>query len=546
MPRRLVFGLVALLAASAAASAQEVDPWTGALLSPPARAAAEANDQVLAKAGVKTDAELLDYLKQLKVAPNSIASLVAQLGDSNWKRREMATHLLMGLVDEARDALKEALSSPDAEVRSRAKEILDAPAPPPVFEAVVERLVQRKVAGSVAVLLEVLPSLPPRRASLAQAAALALASPADRDVLRKELASGNERERVLAIRAYAKALAAEAIPELSRLAEGADDRAALTAIRQLLALGDTKCLSALGRRLDSADLNVRAQSATLVEAIADDDFGYAAYDDPAVRKAAAQKAQKWLAEAKPEAIHRPRGLDSEPSGRMLVCVGCGDRVVEYDSDGEVTWQVAISDPWGCARLPDGRRLVVSWSGRLLVEYDKNGCEVSRRASLPAGPMSVQELAGGRKLLACREGGEVLELGADGKFGWEVRLEGGPSDARRLRNGRTLVALQRGNEVIELDGKGTVRWRAKISSPTSACRLPNGRTLVSSYLDGKVVELDSEGRVVWSAGGFEKTNCAVRLPNGNTLVSCVGGVREIDRQGKVVRETKLASSGIHWD
>jgi hypothetical protein len=228
---------------------------------------------------------------------------------------------------------------------------------------------------------------------------------------------------------------------------------------------------------------------------------------------------------------------------MLACVE--GRVVEYDADGQVTWQAPVHEPWGCARLADGRRVVVSWQDRILVEYDKDGKERSRRVTLPACPMSVQELPDGRMLIACREGGKVVEVGRDGSVGWEVSLEGGPSDARRLRNGRTLVALQRGNEVVEVDEKGKVQWRAKVGSPTSVCRLPNGRTFVSSYMGGKVVELDAEGKEVWSAGGFKLVNYAVRLPNGNTLVSG-GGVWEIDREGKVVRETKVFACGFQWN
>ena len=57
--------------------------------------------------------------------------------------------------------------------------------------------------------------------------------------------------------------------------------------------------------------------------------------------------------------------------------------------------------------------------------------------------------------------------------------------------------------------------------------------------------DPSGAEVWSQGGFCSPFGAQRLASGTTLVSDALSLKEIDRSGKVVSETKQAALGRAW-
>ncbi|HKB04740.1 MAG TPA: TIGR03067 domain-containing protein, partial [Gemmataceae bacterium] len=59
-------------------------------------------------------------------APDRIATLVRQLGDKEYAKREAATKELDAIGEPARDALKAAVGGSDAEIRQRAQKVLDS------------------------------------------------------------------------------------------------------------------------------------------------------------------------------------------------------------------------------------------------------------------------------------------------------------------------------------------------------------------------------------------------------------------------------------
>jgi hypothetical protein len=65
-----------------------------------------------------------------------------------------------------------------------------------------------------------------------------------------------------------------------------------------------------------------------------------------------------------------------PSGRVLVPHNNEDKVVEYDGQGKVVWEVTVEKPVAALRLPNGNTLVTSMNPAVgAVEFDRLGKQV---------------------------------------------------------------------------------------------------------------------------------------------------------------------------
>jgi hypothetical protein len=65
-----------------------------------------------------------------------------------------------------------------------------------------------------------------------------------------------------------------------------------------------------------------------------------------------------------------------PSGRVLVPHHSEEKVVEYDGQGKVVWEVSLEKPISALRLPNGNTLVTSMSPAVgAVEFDRAGNQV---------------------------------------------------------------------------------------------------------------------------------------------------------------------------
>jgi hypothetical protein len=72
------------------------------------------------------------------------------------------------------------------------------------------------------------------------------------------------------------------------------------------------------------------------------------------------------------------GIDASPNRRVLVPDPDGNRVVEYDCDGNVIWQALVKAPTSARRLPDGHTVVSSFTQGVVVELDRSGNVVWRQ------------------------------------------------------------------------------------------------------------------------------------------------------------------------
>jgi hypothetical protein len=68
-------------------------------------------------------------------------------------------------------------------------------------------------------------------------------------------------------------------------------------------------------------------------------------------------------------------IDVLPGGRILVPQCRDNRVVEYDADGRVLWQVNVQFPTSAVRLTNGNTLVVSMLRQRVIEVNRDGNEV---------------------------------------------------------------------------------------------------------------------------------------------------------------------------
>ena len=140
----------------------------------------------------------------------------------------------------------------------------------------------------------------------------------------------------------------------------------------------------------------------------------------------------------------------------------------------------------------------------------------------------------------------------------VFLAAWPADD--ARPGRRLLVSDDGTHRIAiLASDGSIEWEAKIGSLHDLHCLPDGHVLFQTSYQ-KLLEMDPKtSRIVWqydaakangNAGKPVEVHAFQRLADGVTMIAESGPSRilEVDRDGKILRETKLkiAHSGPHRD
>ncbi len=203
----------------------------------------------------------------------------------------------------------------------------------------------------------------------------------------------------------------------------------------------------------------------------------------------------------------------------------------YRVAGEQSPQISVAGD--AANRKAAHRQWVAW-------WQDHGVHVDL-AKLPA-----QEATLGLTLVAEAQrgdgGGQVVELGRDGKPRWAVKVNN-PVDAEWLPGGRFLVADANNNQVLEMDTKGTVLWKHAVNSPNSVQRLPNGNTFIASYTT--LVEVTRDGRTVFTQASPGHTYYARKLRNGHIVsIDASGRVTELDDKGKSLQTASL-NAGLAW-
>jgi HEAT repeat protein len=480
---------------------------------------------------------------------DKVLALIRKLGDDSFDEREKATTALSALGGKVAPLLRQALASPDLEIRKRAGRCLLAAEAakdrlPPLSPVSARLVALHKPAGAVEVLLAYLGSEDDD--STLQDVQTALAALALRDgkadpSLVKSLEDTNGRRRAAAAVALASAGAGEQLPAIRKLLRdedrhvrletalalaGAAEKDAVPVLLALLAelpppqslrieeylcyiAGDKGPTTPVGtdekerKRCSEAWAawwQENEKTITLVAVNRQAPRGLLGYtlialpDLGQVLELGADGKVRWQING----INGPFAAQVLSRDRVLVAETRNGRVSERNTRGDVLWEKRCDSPVGCQRLANGNTFIVTPSA--LVEVDRKGQETFSRPLRPGeGPNFVAGLRMRDGRIVCATS-QPFCLFLDGS-GEEIRKFPLPGEnnfncVEVLSNGRILVARQFDNKVTEYDLEGHAAWEASVPQPAHAFRLPNGNTLVGVQSPGRVLELDRTGKQVW--------------------------------------------------
>lgn len=520
-----------------AARAAEPDPYLATYL------------ETLEKNGVDpSPAGALDYLRELRPSGRrqaQIAQFIRQLGHEDYFQREAASNQLLRLPVVPTEPLLEAAQGTDAEVRWRARLILDQSETQSsqVLLAALKILASKPPPDSCDEVFDALPLC--RRPHLIEAARdalLAAAGPNDVDLCRGKLKGDDPASRAAAAVVLVKLLPASGLKELHPLLSDRDDAVALVTARALADVGDRASLSALIRLLEAADGQVRSESMLVLAALTQRPFNFASYDEPSKRAAGIVQWKAWLsAEGSTARLHFPLrrrfSARGDLRGNLLIATGSLAKVIEMDPTGKIVWSFAI-DAWSAEKLNSGNVLIASYTTNRLIEVDPAGKVAWEFGTLNA--MKAKPLADGNVLVADFGGHRVLEINRKKAIVWEHKTPTECFDADRLPNGNTIFGCPNLVREITPDGKTVNEWT--ISGRLNGFQaLENGHILVANYGENKVVELSRDNKPVWELAE-PQPNDVFRLPNGRMLISTAARVIEVGPDRKVVREITKAQYG----
>jgi len=231
-------------------------------------------------------------------------------------------------------------------------------------------------------------------------------------------------------------------------------------------------------------------------------------------------------------------------GVTLIADYSNNHVIEVDNAGTRTW--TMQDAFGvfdAEIIGKNDLLVTEFSVSRVSRVDRDGKQIWAYEDL-RNPYDADGLANGNILIADTFAGRVIEVqpsktrNRGGIIVWSYDKDIRPFDVERLANGNTLIADVLHDRVLEVDPEGKVTWQAKgMKNVHDADRLPNGNTLITLRNRGAVIEINPAGIPVWKLEGLSSPSDADRLPNGNTLVAENKHIREFDKDGQQVWQTK---------
>jgi HEAT repeat protein len=526
----------------------------------PEKAVLSDEEKLLKEAGLPTDGPgLLDYFRRRTLSQadrERLASLVRQLGNRSFARRERASEALVAVGEAALPFLAPALHDEDPEIVRRARLCLDeiekiphaanhltaarllvvrAPEeaaavllgylPFADWEAVGEPLLEplktvglkktgKKTEPVPLILAAVKDQEPTRRAAAAYL--LGYTTGAPRDLLRRLLTDGHPLVRF---------------------------HAAVALLRQ----HDSRGVPALVALVGEGPLSLAWQADDLLYRVAGERNPPVAPADPAT----VEGRKKWRAvwedwwRTNREKVDLARVSLEQPNlGLTMTCEidGLGQykgRVSAFDRSGSLRWSIeGLESPSDFQPLPNGRVLVAEHWAKRITERDRKGTILWER-KVDNMPVSCERLRGGNTLIATYS--EILEITPEGKTVFSYKHTNGMVYcACKLRTGNILF-IDSAGRVGELDRTGkqvrTFTPQAHASGAAywaSIEPLPGGHYLICLSGAGKLVETDAAGKILWE-GSVPSCIWATRLPNGNTLVANADGrtIVEVDRQGKEV-------------
>lgn len=191
-----------------------------------------------------------------------------------------------------------------------------------------------------------------------------------------------------------------------------------------------------------------------------------------------------------------------PNGNVIVGSMRGTPNIEgYDADFKPVWNCRNLGFRGFVQdvqcLPNGNRLIAYSRAGHVSEITPAGKVVWQKKGLRE-PVAVQRLTNGNTLITETTGKRVIEVNRTGKIVWKKTRLRYPYDAARLANGNVLIAQFDKNQVFEMNRAGKIVWEKRFSgfnaTPTGVCRLPDGTTAIINRSMGAFI-VDCDGRII---------------------------------------------------
>jgi HEAT repeat protein len=188
--------------------------------------------------------------------------------------------------------------------------------------------------------------------------------------------------------------------------------------------------------------------------------------------------------------------DAEPlrAGRVLIAEFQGQRVTERNARGDILWQKATPGafPMGVQRLRNGNTLIVCRNQ--ILEVDRGGREVYTISRPTNDIVAARRLRDGQIVCVTSQRG-LLRLDTSGKELKNVMLPMVMAHGVDVSaDGHVVVCVTWMNKVTEYDADGRVVADLTMTQPVTACRLPGGHFLVAGW-PSRVVDMDRDGKVV---------------------------------------------------
>ena len=503
--------------------------------------------QQLQKAQINpTGTDALAWINSLRPDPErdkKAAEYVKLLGNDKYQQREFATRALLSMPELPSALLRAASRGEDAEIRWRAKVILEShqQGQEELLTAAL-KVIEEDQPATAFETLWFARTLTDKRHILHQNEKALLACLRSPDVpdLTKHLKSPSPTDRLLCAKGLLKI--GEGLDVLEPLLKDADTDVSLYICLEFANQGDRRCLPILVSMLESSEVKSRARAIQILHGLTAQDHQFTPYADLNQRKKSIKQWQEWLADKGSSAeLHYPVKFHFSARGNLmgnlLVSTGSTGLVKELDPTGKVLWSYKLQS-WSAEKLPNGNVITGSYSQNKMVEIDNQGKAVWEHDGISA--MNVKPLHNGNFLVADFHGRRVLELSREKKVVWEVKTPDNCFDTERLPTGNTLAGCP--NIVQELSPAGKVVHSWAIPGRLNGFQaLPDGNIMVANYGRNRVSELDRSGNEIWF---YEiQQPCDVfRADDGNILITTSTEIIEIDANKKVVKNHGKANYG----
>lgn len=506
---------------------------------------------------------LLDYFRKRtfkEANPKEMAALIQQLGDLDFATREKAYAGLISLGPSAIVGLKQADSSPNTEIKQRARDLrerLEAKAEPAIQAATARLIAREKPAGAADVLLAFLPFADQAVADEICKALGSVAAPGGKlepvifEALHDKLPIKRGAAAEALVRADVKKQlpgADKILPEVRKLLQDPEPAVRLRTGLALVTRKEKEALPTLVELLDRLPPEqMWPVEEILIRLAGDKTPAVSLGTNDVTRKACYSAWSKWLSDnpsvtlAKLDEIPPLLGLTVIVQQKNRVVGGrVAGEVVELDKDKQKKWSFEVTNYPVDAQVWDEkgeiRVVVAEFQGAQVSIRDKNGNIIK---NLPVGgnPIGVQRLPNGNIFVVLQNRLVEYDAGGNEKFTFN-RANHDIFRAKKLPTGE-IALVTSGGMYQRIDG-ATQKVNKSFQVATvpvlfgSMDVLSNGNVLVPDFQNNRVVEYNGESKIV-NQFNVQWPNSALRLPNGNTLVASQNTrkVMEFNRGGTVV-------------